>query len=186
MAKGMIPASVMGTLSMICPLGFLPQSVIISECMYVYVYTSLSLLEWLVGTMDIDVKKEKLSEIRDRIEYNRSGHMNRRTIMFGEALFIMSRLPNYYGRPKMQLTKWQFGYVAKATEDVKMIHPESENKTLYEMVPDLFNTDLVIVPLSQIPPEFDNLPLPTDEEQEMLGEKEATYSVESSKNEEIH
>lgn len=77
--------------------------------------------------------------------------------MFQEALFIMARLPNYYDRPKLQLTKWQFGYVEKGTENVKMIHPDSESETLFAMVPDLFKMDLVIVPLSQIPPEFEQV-----------------------------
>lgn len=110
--------------------------------------------------MDVDAKTTKLSEMRDRIEFNRSGHMNRRTLLFQEALFIMSRLPNYYDRPKSQLTRWQFGYVKKGSDNVKMIHPEAESQTLFAAVPDLFSVDVVIVPLSQVPPEFDSMPPP--------------------------
>ncbi|CAN0343291.1 unnamed protein product, partial [Ectocarpus fasciculatus] len=99
-----------------------------------------------------DAKKTTLSEIRDRIEYNRDGHMNRRTLLFQEALFIMGRMPNYYDRPKGQLTRWQFGYVQKGSDNVKMIHPDSEGQTLFATVPDLFGVDIVIVPLSQVPP----------------------------------
>jgi hypothetical protein len=92
--------------------------------------------------------------------------MNRRTLMYQEALFIMNRLPNYYDRPKGQLTQWQFGYTEKGTDNVKMIHPDSENQTLFQSVPDLFNVDLVIVPLSQVPPEFDNIPVPQKPEED--------------------
>jgi hypothetical protein len=67
----------------------------------------------------------------------------------------MSRLPNYYNKPKSDLTKWQFGYVEKKSENVKMIHPNSEQQTLFSTIPELFNVDIVIVPLSQIPPEFE-------------------------------
>lgn len=72
--------------------------------------------------------------------------------MFQEALFIMSRLPNLYDRPKPELTMWQYGYVRKDDTQVKLIHPDKEAGTLGSVIPEIFKHDLVIVPLSQIPP----------------------------------
>ena len=54
------------------------------------------------------------------------------------------------------MTKWQFGYVEKGSENVKMLPASAEQQTLFAAVPELFNIDLVIVPLSQIPPEFES------------------------------
>jgi hypothetical protein len=107
-----------------------------------------------LGELEVDAKAIKLSELRDIIQYQRNGHMNRRSLMFQEALFIMSRLPNYYNKPKGELTKWQFGYVEKGSENVKMLPASAEQQTLFAAVPELFNVDLVVVPLSQIPPDF--------------------------------
>lgn len=81
--------------------------------------------------------------------------MLRRTTMFQQALFIMEHLPNHYDRPKLELTQWHFGYVEKNSENVKLIDPTREVETVYSMIPDIYNMDLVIVPLSQIPPDFE-------------------------------
>ena len=86
--------------------------------------------------------------------------------MFQEALFIMSRLPNLYDRPKPELTMWQYGYVRKDDAQVKLIHPDKEEGTLGSVIPELFKHDLVIVPLSQIPP-----PAPVDNKVESSEEE---------------
>ena len=42
-----------------------------------------------------------------------------------QVLFIMSRLPNVYNRPRYELNKFQFGFVNKKTfDDVKLVHPD--------------------------------------------------------------
>jgi hypothetical protein len=105
-----------------------------------------------VGEIVIDPRRSTFEILRPTVMYNTAGHMNRRSMMFQEALFIMSRLPNLYDRPKPELTMWQFGYVRKEDSQVKLIHPDKEEATLGSVIPEIFKHDLVIVPLSQIPP----------------------------------
>ena len=105
-----------------------------------------------IGDVVIDPRKTTFESLRPLLMYNTTGHMNRRSMMFQEALFIMSRLPNLYDRPKPELTMWQFGYVQKEDVQVKLIHPEKEGGTIASVVPEIFRHDMVIVPLSQIPP----------------------------------
>lgn len=108
-------------------------------------------LSSVIGSVSIDPRKTSFDQLRPMIQYNTSGHMTRRSMMFQEALFIMSRLPNLYDRQKTELTLWQFGFVKKGEDQVKLIHPDRENQQIYSAIPELFNHDIVIVPLSQIP-----------------------------------
>ena len=52
-----------------------------------------------IGDIQVDVRKVNFESLRTTIEYNTGSHMNRRSLIFQEALFIMSRLPNLYDRP---------------------------------------------------------------------------------------
>jgi hypothetical protein len=107
-----------------------------------------------IGTVIIEPRKTTFEQLRPSIQYNTTGHMTRRSLMFQEALFIMSRLPNLYDRQKSELTMWQFGFVKKGEDQVKLIHPDRENQQVASLIPELFNHDIVIVPLSQIPKEI--------------------------------
>lgn len=105
-----------------------------------------------LGEIQIDARKLTLLSLRTIIMYNTSNHMNRRSLLFQEILFIMSRLPNLYDRPKEDLTQWQYGYVKKGETKVKLIHPDREDQLIVSIIPELYKHDLVVVPLSQIPP----------------------------------
>lgn len=105
-----------------------------------------------LGEIQIDARKITLISLRPTIMYNTNQHMNRRSLLFQEILFIMSRLPNLYDRPKEDLTQWQYGYVKKGETKVKLIHPDREDQLIVSIIPELYKHDLVIVPLSQIPP----------------------------------
>jgi hypothetical protein len=105
-----------------------------------------------LGEIQIDARKQTLSSLRPILMYSTGKHMNRRSLLFQEVLFIMSRLPNLYDRPKEDLTEWQYGYVKKNETKVKLIHPDREDQLIVSIVPELYKHDLVIVPLSQIPP----------------------------------
>jgi hypothetical protein len=87
------------------------------------------------------------------IQYSRSGHQDKRSMMFQEALFIMSRLPNYYNRPELELQKYVFAFAKKDGSEVKMISPNRETEPIASLISatDFFIHDLVLVPLSQIP-----------------------------------
>ena len=71
----------------------------------------------------------------------------------------MSRMPNIYNRPRWELNKFQFGFVHKKIyEDVKLIHPDREGEPIADLIgrTDFFEHDLILCPLSQIPPEIQN------------------------------
>ena len=71
----------------------------------------------------------------------------------------MSRMPNLYNRPKWELNKFQFGFVHKKIfEDVKLIHPDREGEPIADLIgrTDFFEHDLILCPLSQIPPEIED------------------------------
>lgn len=106
----------------------------------------------IINEIQIDVRKLTLTLLRPILMYNSKTHMNKRSLLFQEVLFIMSRLPNLYDRPKDDLTKWQYGYVKKNETKVKLIHPDREDQLIVSIIPELYKHDLVIVPLSQIPP----------------------------------
>lgn len=120
-----------------------------------------------IGEVQIDVRKINFQSLRPLLMYNTSGHMNRRSLIFQEALFVMARLPNLYDRPKEDLTQWQYGYVRKGETKVKLIHPEKEDQLIVSIIPELYKHDLVLVPLSQIPP---NLEKPEEMKTESTGD----------------
>ena len=68
-------------------------------------------------------------------------------------------MPNLYNRPKWELNKFQFGFVHKKIfEDVKLIHPDREGEPIADLIgrTDFFEHDLILCPLSQIPPEIED------------------------------
>lgn len=109
-----------------------------------------------VGELNINIRTMTLKQLRPIIQYDRTAHMNKRSLMFQEALFIMSRLPNYYNREEEDLNRYQFGFLKKDGSDIKVIKVEHEEKPISELIGtvDFFDYDLLIVPLSQIPPNY--------------------------------
>lgn len=132
-----------------------------------------------IGQVPIDARKLNFTKLRLILQYNTSEHMNRRSLLFQEALYIMSRLPNVYNRPKHELTKWQFGYVRKDNDQVKLIHPDKEEQVVYSVIPELYNHDLVIVPLSQIPPEYETSSVNTMSEKAENNDEDEIAEVEN-------
>ena len=108
-----------------------------------------------IGTLIVDIRNLTLIQLRPMIQYDRSDHMDRRSIIFQEALFIMSRLPNYYDRPPGELNKYLFGFIKKdGISDFRLIEKERESSPIADLIGtvDFFSYDLCIVPLSQVPP----------------------------------
>ena len=110
-----------------------------------------------IGELFIDVRSVTLKQLRPMIQYSRSGHQDKRSMMFQEALFIMSRLPNYYDRPELELQKYVFAFAKKDGSEVKMISPNRESEPIASLIgaTDFFIHDLVLVPLSQIPKDLE-------------------------------
>lgn len=107
-----------------------------------------------IGEFHIDIRKVTCTQIRPMIQYDRSGHMDRRSMMFQEALFLMRRMPNYFDRPKDQWNKYRLGFINKETSElIKLIDEADESKPIAELIgaTDYFLVDLAIVPLTQIP-----------------------------------
>lgn len=111
-------------------------------------------ISWPIGEMNINIRTITLKAMRPMIQYNTSGHMDRRSIMFQEAMFIMKRLPNYYNRPKEEITLYRFGFVKKDKTDFRLLDPKDEDKPISDLIGtvDFFSYDLCLVPLTQIPP----------------------------------
>lgn len=106
-----------------------------------------------IGEFHIDIRTTTLTQVRPMIQYDRSGHMDRRSMMFQEALFLMRRMPNYFNRPKDQWNKYRLGFVRKDTLELQLIREEDEGKPIAQLIgaTDYFLVDLAIVPLTQIP-----------------------------------
>lgn len=107
-----------------------------------------------LGDLFVNINTVTLRQLRPMIEYDRSNHMDKRSMMFQEALFLMSRMPNYFGRPKSELKEYQFGFLKKDRSEFKIIAVSDEDKVIGDLIGlvDFFTYDLCIVPLSQIDP----------------------------------
>jgi hypothetical protein len=107
-----------------------------------------------IGEFHIDIRKTTLTQIRPMIQYDRRGHMDRRSMMFQEALFLMRRMPNYFSRPANDWNRYRLGFVNKQTLDLRLIPEEDEGKPIADLIgaTDYFLVDLAIVPVTQIPP----------------------------------
>ncbi len=108
-----------------------------------------------IGELYIDVRTTNFVQLRPVIQYNRTNHMDRRSIMFQEALFIMERLPNLYNRPKVELNKYQFGFVdVRNNNQLTLISRDRETIPIVNLIgaADMQFHDIVLVPLSQIQP----------------------------------
>jgi len=117
-----------------------------------------------VGELLLDVRTMTLTKLRPMLQYNISGFMKKRSLMWQEVLFTFSRMPNMYGRPKEEQNRFQFGFVRKDTlQDVKLIHTSREGEPIATMIgaTDFFNHDIVIVPWKLLPPEIEQAPPPT-------------------------
>jgi hypothetical protein len=107
-----------------------------------------------IGKLIVDVRAVTLQQMRPMIEFDRSRHMDKRSMMFQEAMFLMDRLPNEFGRPRNELREYRFGFIKKDFTDIRMVRPEEEVKYLSEFFgpAELFLYDLCLVPLTQIDP----------------------------------
>lgn len=110
-----------------------------------------------ITELNIDIYQMTFQQLRPILEYDKSGDMLRRNIIFQEALFIMNRLPNDYSIDKKDLNKYRFGFFKRDTGELKLITLENEGKPISESVDnyvDFFEYDIVIVPISQIHPDL--------------------------------
>lgn len=117
-------------------------------------------LSGTIAELEINAQEMTFRQLRPMIEFAQDcGHMKKRGMIFQEALFIMGRMPNIYGRPSSDLQKYRLGFVKKNGNDVKMYNRDQDDTPLVELVgiTEFFGHDLVIIPFSQIPPEMDEV-----------------------------
>eukprot|EP01041_Mallomonas_annulata_P002238 gene2238-4351_t len=105
-----------------------------------------------VGDIQIDPVLTTFAQMRLMLEYNSSGHMNRRSVLFQEALYIMGKLPNVYSREKQEKNKYLFGYFSSDNELPVLFTLSQELVPISTVLPKSFTYDLIIVPYSQIDP----------------------------------
>jgi hypothetical protein len=106
----------------------------------------------VVGVLQINIRHFNLKQVRLMIEYDKSNHMDRRSMLFQEAMFIMNRLPNLAQIPSDQRYSYRMGFLRKDRSELKVIAEEDEEKLISDLLGpvDFFDYDLAIVPLSQI------------------------------------
>jgi hypothetical protein len=109
-----------------------------------------------IGKLCLNIRKMTLKQVRPMIEYDKSGFIDRRSMMFQEALFLMEKLPNYFHRPKDECKEYRLGFVKKDLQTWRMINKEDEEKPISELfgTVEFFEYDLLIIPLTQIDPSF--------------------------------
>jgi hypothetical protein len=107
-----------------------------------------------IGQIAVNIKQTNLKSLRPTLEYNKSGNMMKRSLLFQEALFIMQRLPNYYNKAPEDARKYVFGFYNRVERKLILVSVEDEEKNISELIAsyvDFFNYDLAIVPMTQFP-----------------------------------
>ena len=120
----------------------------------------------------VNIRDLTLNQLRPMLMYDNRNGMKKRSAVWQEVLFVMERMPNVYNRPKLEVKKFQFGFVRKSRlQDITLVSPEAEMRPIADLIgaTEYFNHDLVIVPWTQIP---DPSPLPS------TGKAEAQPAVE--------
>ena len=104
-----------------------------------------------IGEMIFDIRTMTFKELRDKLQYNRSQDMDRRSLIFQEALSIMDRLPNLFNRPTEDLRKYFFGFVRKDNNELKIVGTE-ETQTVETFLGryEFFARNLMLIPFSQL------------------------------------
>lgn len=109
-----------------------------------------------IGEIVVDSKSTTFKELRNKVQYNRSEDMDRRSLMFQEALSIMDRLPNTFNKPKEDLKKYLFGFVRTDNNELKIVVEDQEGMPIESFLEryEFFARNLMLIPLSQLPFDF--------------------------------
>ena len=105
-----------------------------------------------VGEIQVDPTITTLKQLRELIEFNQQGHMMRRSALFQEILFIMSKLPMVY--PRKNKSEYRFGYlnISETSVEPIVIPEDKENQSILSSVPNNPSASLTIyiIPLTQV------------------------------------
>mmetsp|Transcript_35696 Transcript_35696/g.33838 ORF Transcript_35696/g.33838 Transcript_35696/m.33838 type:complete len:160 (+) Transcript_35696:20-499(+) len=109
-----------------------------------------------IGDIVVDSKSTTFKELRNKVQYNRSEDMDKRSLIFQEALSIMDRLPNTFNKPKEDLKKYLFGFVRRDNNELKIVLGDQEGMAIEIFLEryEFFARNLMLIPLSQLPLDF--------------------------------
>lgn len=105
-----------------------------------------------IGSMFVDIRATTFKQLRSRLQFEKSEDMDRRSMIFQEALYLMSRLPNLYDRSKRDLREYYIGFVRKDNNELKIVGKDQEHQTIEEFLGryEFFTRNLMIIPYSQV------------------------------------
>ena len=105
-----------------------------------------------IGSIVIDIRTTTFHTLRSKLQFEKSEDMDRRSLIFQEALYLMSRLPNLYDRPKRDLREYYVGFVRKDNNELKIVGRDQEHQTVEEFLGryEFYSRNLMIIPLSQV------------------------------------
>ncbi|OQS04023.1 prefoldin subunit [Thraustotheca clavata] len=94
--------------------------------------------------------------VRPRIELQQDGSVQRRSIMYQEALFLMTSGPNPHQWPLKSLQTYWLGYYKNEEDPTPTIIPTNEEtkglREILDMKTTKVTADLIVIPQSQIGP----------------------------------
>lgn len=108
-----------------------------------------------VGRISLDVKNCNFAQLRELLQYGNNGSMKRTSMLFQEVLFIMERQKIIYNCDFSERFMYRIGFVHKETKLIRLISLSDESKYLASQISasDFFQSNLIIIPFSQIPPD---------------------------------
>lgn len=106
-----------------------------------------------IGEIVFDIRATTFKELRTKLQYSSRNDIDKRSLLFQEAMSIMDRLPNIFNRPKADLRKYCFGFVRKDNNELKIVDAE-EDQTVESFLGryEFFARNLMLIPLSQLAP----------------------------------
>ena len=105
-----------------------------------------------IGEISFDIRATTFRELRIKLQYSRSNDIDKRSLVFQEAMSIMDRLPNIFNRPKGDLRKYFFGFVRKDNNELKIVYENEEDHKVESFLGryEFFARNLMLIPLSQL------------------------------------
>lgn len=105
-----------------------------------------------IGNISIDICSTTFAQLRDKLQYERTCDMDRRTRVFQEAISIMDSQPNVFDRPEEDRRTYLIGFVHKGSNRMK-ISPFDNYQTIECFLEkhSFFSRDLILIPFSQLP-----------------------------------
>lgn len=113
-----------------------------------------------LDTITVD-PTNSFTELRKLIEEKEVNGVMKRTIFYTEFVNFMQRCPNPLGyQDKESLTTYNIGllkiiddkHVVPCADDIRVLREDEESDSICHVISDLLNTDLVLIPKTQIHP----------------------------------